>query len=179
LDFGRISIHRSSTTNTFYDQLTIQFERSTRLKTEGLHATCLSFFLWIIRNKIDITSDDPQFESTNRTKDRVESHFSYGFRRKLSRHQEYFLRLREKNSGMLGDYSRRFQNYSRPAGVPYSLGMVQVLLELLTCRTRGRLRTIRGGHQDYSKPSYSTTKYSGLVVRTSLGPPRRRSSTDY
>jgi hypothetical protein len=32
---------------------------------------------------------------------------------------------------------------------------------LLACSTRGRLKTTRQGRQDYSKLSYSTTKYSG------------------
>jgi hypothetical protein len=48
--------------------------------------------------------------------------------------------------------------------------MLQVFLRTLACSTRGRLRTTRQVHQDYSKLSRSTTKYSGAVIWTSLGP---------
>jgi hypothetical protein len=36
--------------------------------------------------------------------------------------------LREKHSGTLGDYSRKFQDYTRSVGVPSSLGMIQAFL---------------------------------------------------
>jgi hypothetical protein len=38
-------------------KITLQFERSTRLKARGLRATCPSVFLRIFRDKIDRTSD--------------------------------------------------------------------------------------------------------------------------
>jgi hypothetical protein len=40
----------------------------------------------------------------------------------------------------------------------------------LACSTRGRLRTTRQGHQDYSKLSWSTTKYSGACRMDLPGP---------
>jgi hypothetical protein len=38
--------------------------------------------------------------------------------------------LQEKNSGTLGNYSRRLYDYSKLVGVPSSLMMVQVLLKI-------------------------------------------------
>jgi hypothetical protein len=40
----------------------------------------------------------------------------------------------------------------------------------LACSTRGRLRTTRQGHQDYSKLSCSTTKYPGACRMDLPGP---------
>jgi hypothetical protein len=36
--------------------------------------------------------------------------------------------IQEKHSGMLGDYSRRLQDYSKSAGIPSSLEMIQAFL---------------------------------------------------
>ena len=57
------------------------------------------------------------------------------------------------------------------AGVPSSLVMIQVLLKIEACRTRGRLGTTRGDLQDYLEHCTRLQSTRGLVDRASLGPP--------
>jgi hypothetical protein len=70
----------------------------------------------------------------------------------------------------LGTTREDFKTTQGLAGVPSNLVMLQVLLRTLACRARGRLGTTRQGHQDYSKLSCSTTKYSGACRMDIPGP---------
>jgi hypothetical protein len=98
----------------------------------------------------------------------LQSHFHIKFGLKTTR---VLLKTFKRGTRVrLGTTREDFKTTQGSAGVPFSLGMVEVFLGLLACSTRGRLTTTRQCHQDYSKLSCSTIKYSGLVVWTSLGP---------
>jgi hypothetical protein len=88
-----------------------------------------------------------------------------------SRQHEYYWRpsrgefedaweLLEKTSRLLKD---QLEYLPASGCIKYSWG-------LLACNTRGRLRTTRRGHQDYSNLSYSTIKYSGACRMDLPGP---------
>jgi hypothetical protein len=68
--------------------------------------------------------------------------------------------LLEKTSRLLKD---RLEYLPASGCFKYSWG-------LLACSARGHLRTTRQGHQDYSKLSCSTTKYSGDCFMDLPGP---------
>jgi hypothetical protein len=83
----------------FYNQLTLQFERSTRLKARGLPATCPAIFLQIFRDKIEgnfrlILSFNLRLEL------RLRGYIPYGMRfcnhifHMVCRQQEYYEDLR-------------------------------------------------------------------------------------
>jgi hypothetical protein len=99
----------------------------------------------------------------------------------LSRWREYYWRLQEENSRTLGDYSRRLQDYSLISWSTFQPRDASSILEgFLACSARGRLGTTRQDHQDYSKLSCSTTKYSGARRMDILGPTTPvRTRTDY
>jgi hypothetical protein len=148
--------------------MTLQFER--KYSTQGSGAPChvsfgfFSGFYGIILAELQI---DPQLESAIRPKARglhpygmrfFKSHFPYGFFFKTTR---VLLKTFERRTrGRLGTAREDFKTTQGSTGVPSSLGMLQVLLRTFGCSTQGCLRTTRQGHQDYSKLSCSTTKYS-------------------
>jgi hypothetical protein len=169
--------------------MTLQFER--KYSTEGSGAPChvsFGFFLGfhgIILAKHQI---DPQLDSTIRPKAQgLHSIWNAIFRIAFS---IWFLiqdnasiieDLQEKNSRTLGNYSKRLQDYSRISWSTFQPWDASSTLEdFLAFSTWGRLRTTRQGHQDYSKLSYLTTKYS---VACRLDLPRPTNSvgtrTDY
>jgi hypothetical protein len=78
-----------------------------------------SFFSGFFGIRLPEIQIDPQLESTIRPKARgyipygmrfSKSHFPYGF---FKDNTSTIEDLREKHSGMLGDYSRRLQDYSK------------------------------------------------------------------
>jgi hypothetical protein len=116
--------------------MTLQFER--KYSTQGSGALChvsfgfFSGFYEIILAELQI---DPQLESMIRPKARglhsiwnaiLRIAFSIWFllQDKASTIED----LQEENSRTLGNYSRRFKTTQGSAGVPSSLGMLQVLL---------------------------------------------------
>jgi hypothetical protein len=116
--------------------MTLQFDR--KYSNHGLGAPChvsfgfFSGFYGIILAKLQI---DPQLECAFRPKARglhsiwnaiLRIAFSIWFllQDKASTIED----LQEKNLRTLGNCSRRLQDYSQSAGVPSSLGMLQVLL---------------------------------------------------
>jgi len=142
---------------------------------------CPSVFLRIFRDKIGGISR-LTFSLNLRFQLRLGGYIPYGMRfsqiafpygSSRRRHQDITSTiedLREKNSGTLGNYSRRLQDYSGSAGVPSSFVVTQVLLKTFACSARGRLRTTRGAFNDYSRTSHSTTKYSGACRMDIPGP---------
>jgi hypothetical protein len=115
--------------------MTLQFER--KYSTQGSGALChMSFsffsrFYGIILPELQI---DPQPQFTTQPKARGLLHMECDFAIVLP--YKFWLEdnasiiedLQDKNSRTLGNYSRRFQGYSRSAGVPSSLRMLQVFL---------------------------------------------------
>jgi hypothetical protein len=163
--------------------MTLQFE--SKYSTQGSGAPChVSFgfffgFCGIILADLQI---DPQLEFTIRPKARgLHSIWNAILRIAISiwsllqDNASIIEDLQEKNSRTVGNYSRRLRDYSRISWSTFQPRDASSTLEdFLACSTRGRLRTTRQGHQDYSKLSYSTTKSRGLVVWISLGPLPRR-----
>jgi hypothetical protein len=97
-----------------------------------------------------------------------ESHFPYGFFFKTMR--VLLKTFKRRTQGRLRTTREDFKTTQGSAGVPSNLRMLQLLLRTLACSTRGRLRATRQGHQDYSKLSCSTTKYSGACRMDLPGP---------
>jgi hypothetical protein len=88
-----------------------------------------------------------------------ESLFPYGFFIKTTR--VLLKTFKSRTRGRLGTNQEDFKTTQGSTRVPSSLGMVQVLLRTFSLWNLRMLRTTRQGHQDYSKTSCSTTKYSG------------------
>jgi hypothetical protein len=115
--------------------MTLQFER--KYSTQGSGAPChvsfgfFSGFCRIILPELQIV---PQPESTTQPKARGLLHMECDFAIALP--YKFLLQdntsivedLQEGNLRTLGNYSRILQDYSRIAGVPSSLGMLQVFL---------------------------------------------------
>jgi hypothetical protein len=123
----RISTYHSSTTSI-----------REKYSTQGLGAPChvsFGFFSRFFEIRLTELLIDPQIESTIRTKVQglhsiwnaiLWIEFSIWFF--IASYQDIkstFEDLQEKQSGTLGDYSRRLQDYSRSAGVPSSVGVIQ------------------------------------------------------
>jgi hypothetical protein len=159
-------------------KMTLQFERkySTQGSGASCHVSCGFFFGFcgIILPELQI---DPQPESTTQPKARGLLHMDCDFAIALP----YKIRLRdnvsiveglhERNSRSLGDYSRRLQDYSRISSSTFHPRDASSILEdFSACSTQGCLRSTRQGHQDYSKLSCSTTKYSGACRMGLPGP---------
>jgi hypothetical protein len=80
----------------------------------------------------------------------------------------------------LGTTQEDFKTTQRSAGVPSNLRMIQAFLRTFDLWNSGMLKDYRQGHQDYSKTSYSTTKYSGACRIDIPGPTTQEGTrTDY
>jgi hypothetical protein len=109
---------------------------------------------------------DPQLESTIRSKARglhtiwnaiLRITLSIWFFVKTSR---VLLKTFERSTrGRLRTTREDFKTTQRSAREPSSLGMIQTFLRTFDLWSWGHSRTTRQGRQDYSKTSYSTTKY--------------------
>jgi hypothetical protein len=159
-------------------KMALQFEK--KYSTQGSGAPChvsfgfFSEFYGIILQELQM---DPQPESTTQPKARGLLHMECDFaialpyKFRLQDDASIIEDLQEENSRTLGNYSRRLQGYS---GFSWSTFQPRdassVLEDFLACSTRGRLRTTCQGHQDCSKLSCSTTKYSGACRMGLPGP---------
>jgi hypothetical protein len=186
----KISRHWSSTSDTFYNQLTLQFKRSTRLKAWGLRATCPLIFSVNFWDKID--GDFRLTVSLNLWFDLrlrgyipygmrlFESHYPYGFLMQDIKTSRVFLKTFEgRTRGRLGTTREDFKTTQDLLEYIPASSWFKYFWELRACRTRGWLGTTHRGHQDYLKPSHSTTKYSRACCTDIPGPPWRQVQPDY
>jgi hypothetical protein len=152
-------------------KMTLQFER--KYSTQGSGAPCHVFFGFfsgfcgIILPELQI---DPQPESTTQPKARGLLHMECDFaialpyKFRLQDNTSIVEDLQERNSRTLGNYSRRLQDYLR---ISWSTLQPRDALSILEDFRLVVLETIQ---LDYSKQSFSTTKYSGACHMDLPGP---------
>jgi hypothetical protein len=158
-------------------KMTLQFERKYSTQGSGLRASCPSVFspdCGIILLELQI---DHQLESTIQPKSRGLLHMECDFaialpyKLQLQDNASIVEDVQEQNSRTLGDYMKKTSGLLKDQleYLPAS-GCFKYSSGPLACSTRGCLRTTRQGHQDYSKLSCSTTKYSGACRMDLTGP---------
>jgi hypothetical protein len=150
----------------------------------------LWFFLWIFWDKID--GDFRLTVSLNLWFDLrlrgyipygmrlFESHYPYGFLMQDIKTSRVFLKTFEgRTRGRLGTTREDFKTTQDLLEYIPASSWFKYFWELRACRTRGWLGTTHRGHQDYLKPSHSTTKYSRACCTDIPGPPWRQVQPDY